>query len=555
MLTSRLFAGDTVLEAVAADTDRISRSRHGTDPAVGKVQTALLTVFDAGCLPVFGPDGKYGDETAGAVERFKVTVLGVAAATVIDDVGPGTVRELDRLMHEHELSLDSAARIALLEGWLNVPVAGFSSAVTSSGVHAHQSGEAAFAAFHDALARCSGEGSFVAIAGWDFFPDTPLVPGVTVGAALSAAAGRGVAVRAMFSHFPVVRTVLGEFAILPGDNAGPVAFVNGLPGGAAIHDEWVLLHQFPLVGPVQVGMHHQKIWVVFDGQRLQAFCGGIDLNPNRTAVDRPGTIPFHDVQVEVGGPAAEAVYLVVRERWNNHPSRPAGVELRPVPVGSSSAGQRARVLTTFGNPGAFAGLAGPPYPFAPSGSTAIRQFLSAAIGRAERFIYLEDQYLVDASVGRELAARMPVLQGLVIVLPDDNSVNAELRQTGRRRKAVLDPLLPFLDRIAIVNADHFVHAKMWIFDDTVALVGSANSNRRGASHDSEIAVAFGDIDEPGEVMALRTALWNTHLGRSPRPRTPRRTAASGSGSRPAPPPARTSTSTCCRPAPTRRPTR
>ena len=97
MLRSELFAGDALLEAIAADQDRISRFQHPTDPAVRKVQTALL-FWDPECLPVDGADGRYGDETANAVVRFKVEVIGVPAESVIDDVGPQTVRRLDALL-------------------------------------------------------------------------------------------------------------------------------------------------------------------------------------------------------------------------------------------------------------------------------------------------------------------------------------------------------------------------------------------------------------------------------------------------------------------------
>ena len=97
MLRSELFAGDPLLEAIAADQDRISRVRHQTDPAVRKLQTALL-FWDPECLPVNGADGKYGDETAGAVVRFKVEVIDVPPETVIDDVGPQTVRRLDAML-------------------------------------------------------------------------------------------------------------------------------------------------------------------------------------------------------------------------------------------------------------------------------------------------------------------------------------------------------------------------------------------------------------------------------------------------------------------------
>jgi hypothetical protein len=93
---SQLFAGDQVLIDVAEDRDRISRSQHPTDPAVGKVQIALL-IWDPGCLPQFGADGGYGDETAGAVARFKAEELGVPPAEIIDDVGPRTVQRLDQI--------------------------------------------------------------------------------------------------------------------------------------------------------------------------------------------------------------------------------------------------------------------------------------------------------------------------------------------------------------------------------------------------------------------------------------------------------------------------
>lgn len=96
MLTSALFDGNTLLEEIAADRDRISRSQHRDDPAVKLIQQALLH-RDPGCLPKFGVDGDYGDETADAVRRFKVDVLHVSEAEVIDDVGPLTVITLDRL--------------------------------------------------------------------------------------------------------------------------------------------------------------------------------------------------------------------------------------------------------------------------------------------------------------------------------------------------------------------------------------------------------------------------------------------------------------------------
>ena len=100
-MRSDLFFGDALLEEVAADRDRISRSQHTTDPAVLKLQTALLW-WDRHCLPVNGADGVYQDETAAAVARFKVEALRVPPDEVIDDVGPLTVLTFDAALPPHE---------------------------------------------------------------------------------------------------------------------------------------------------------------------------------------------------------------------------------------------------------------------------------------------------------------------------------------------------------------------------------------------------------------------------------------------------------------------
>ncbi len=68
-LISNAFKGDPILQSVAADADRISRRRHARTDAVGSIQRALL-LWDQDCLPNHHDDGKYGDETAGAVARF-----------------------------------------------------------------------------------------------------------------------------------------------------------------------------------------------------------------------------------------------------------------------------------------------------------------------------------------------------------------------------------------------------------------------------------------------------------------------------------------------------
>lgn len=520
MLNSNLFINDPLLAqiAVSLDHQRISKTQNHTDPAVRKVQQALLK-WNPGCLPRCGADGHYGDETSQAVLRFKKDMM-LADEPVSDGVDPLTVRWLDAVALAHEQERGFSRRAADLDAWLGADLSGVFSPTASSDITVHISGDEAFASLGRELSACVDDRAVILLACWDFHESTLIGPGVTIGDALRAAAERGAKVRALFNHIPVFRLpVHGEWRPMRVDNADKVAFVNNLPGGVAIHDAKVLHRSAISFGlPVpglnfQVGSHHQKAWAVWTGERLTAWCGGIDIHPNQQ-----GSKGFHDIQVELNSVAAAHLYEILRKRWQDHPERPAHAtlpELAPTPARGT---HRCRVLTTYGNPEQFAGLNTSPYSFASSGSKSIREMLLHLIDQARDFIYLEDQYFVDESIGRALAARISQLKALIIVLCDVNRVNRDLRQGCARRRAVFNYLLPYSEKVAAVyRNDRFVHAKMWIFDDTIAMVGSANVNRRGMEHDSEMAVAFGDLQDTETVRKTRERLWRMHLGASAPP--------------------------------------
>lgn len=429
-----------------------------------------------------------------------------------------------------------ATRLAMLDAWLDLPLDGRTSAVAGSTVTVHTSADAAFASFESAVADCAGPDSLVVVVGWSFHASTHLTGRTTVGTALTAAAARGVPVRALFTRFPAVKVgPLPGIRVGLANNRAATSFVRALPGGAAIHDGWLLHRDLAvaggrLVNPVQTGVHHQKVWLVRNGTELRAWCGGVDFNPNRTDhqnrtddpvrirraghPERRGTA-MHDVQAELMGTGAADLYGIVQERWNTHPRRPRHVTLPPLPpaaTGASDGPHRTRILTTYADPRAYAGLGGPPYPFAPTGSTAVRDFLLHAIDRSRRFIYLEDQYLVDEQIARHLAAAMPHLDALIMVISRSEEVSKELYQVWERRRRFLAHLAPHAAKVATVASAQYVHAKTWVFDDEVALVSSANVNRRSMTHDSEAGVAFGDVTGPGEVRRMRERLWAQHLG-------------------------------------------
>ena len=85
------FSGNAVLEA-AYDNERVIRKRH-TGTAVRLIQESLLA--QGYNLPLFGADGKFGDETEAAVRQFQID----AGAELLDGiVGPETMGLLD--MHD-----------------------------------------------------------------------------------------------------------------------------------------------------------------------------------------------------------------------------------------------------------------------------------------------------------------------------------------------------------------------------------------------------------------------------------------------------------------------
>ena len=120
MLLSQLFAGDQVLQDVADDLDRISRTQHTPSESVRKVQTALLQ-WRPDSLPQFGADSKYGNETAEAVVAFKRDELGVPPAEIIDDVGPLTVIRLDEIMVDAERPPEPVGTRVRQDVWLLQP--------------------------------------------------------------------------------------------------------------------------------------------------------------------------------------------------------------------------------------------------------------------------------------------------------------------------------------------------------------------------------------------------------------------------------------------------
>lgn len=311
--------------------------------------------------------------------------------------------------------------------------------------------------------------------------------------------------------------------------------INALSRGAAIHDNRVLASD---VTGAKIGSHHQKVLIVKGQEGLIGFCGGIDINPDRIREtgDTPGA-PFHDVHVRIKGPAAHDLLKIFLERWRDHPDSAAydaakgallGVRDDPTPqtIPLAPAGNvYVQVGRTYGNGSRHGGLNGG-YRFAPTGEQTARRMILKAIRTAQRFIYIEDQYLVSEEISQALVLALQKIQRLIILIPHGNITDMQNpvrgesgEQVNFRRQRFIAPLRtpPTGRKVGVFflspegEPGTYVHSKMMVVDDLYAIVGSANLNRRSLTHDSEAIVGIFDPSANSLAKRLRIDLWAKHL--------------------------------------------
>jgi len=408
-----------------------------------------------------------------------------------------------------------------------------------------------FAALQAAV-DAAGTGDVVLLGGWRADADQVLGQ-AAAGRTFAAAARRGALVRGLLwrSHGPVV----GYSAV---ENRG-FADAVARGGGRVLLDHRVR----PL------GSHHQKFVVVRHRDAPDddvAFVGGIDLAVGRRDDEEHAGDPltrsfarvygprpaWHDVQVGMSGPAVADVESTFRERWEDR-----GALVRaPWRVAVGGRHSRVRRADPLPPPGPAPPAAGTsavqllrtyprryvrPFPFAPAGERSVARAYAKALLRAQRLVYVEDQYLWSDDVARVFAAalhRAPRLRLIAVVprYPDQESpLQVPAAQLGQGTAMDLVRRVGG-DRVQVLDLERedgtpiYVHAKLTVVDDVWAAVGSANLNRRSWTHDSELVAAVLDDErdtrEPHDpaglgdgarrfARELRLGLMREHLGRAP----------------------------------------
>lgn len=249
--------------------------------------------------------------------------------------------------------------------------------------------------------------------------------------------------------------------------------------------------------------HHQKVVVIDDAL---AFVGGLDLTRSRWDTpahdchshkrrdcDGKTYDPFHDVQAMADGDVACRLGELARERWELATGHVAEAgecrpdpELWPEEVAPDITDVEIGIARTE------------PASEGRTGVYEIRQLYLDAIAQARRRLFFENQYFTSDVIGNALAARLIDLQApdVAVISPRSQSGWLEQATMGvlrarvhRRLKASDDQgryrmycaELPGLADGQCLN----LHSKVFIKDDELLSIGSANLSNRSMALDTE----------------------------------------------------------------------
>jgi phosphatidylserine/phosphatidylglycerophosphate/cardiolipin synthase-like enzyme len=254
--------------------------------------------------------------------------------------------------------------------------------------------------------------------------------------------------------------------------------------------------------------HHEKTMVIDD---RVAFVGGIDLTwqsgDRFDSIHHPArsAIGWHDAAARIEGPAVADVAEHFRMRWHEV----KGERLPPVLPSGPAGDVELQIVRTVPEH---------VYTAVPRGDFRILESYTRAIRGAQRFIYLENQFLWSPEIARLLREKLvnpptPDFR-ILLVLPsnpksgddDTRGVLAELIEADGENGRMLACALyarsdSHVDPI-------YVHAKVAIIDDNWLTLGSANLNEHSLFNDTEMNIV---AHAPELALQTRQRLWAEHL--------------------------------------------
>jgi cardiolipin synthase len=285
--------------------------------------------------------------------------------------------------------------------------------------------------------------------------------GRELGALLQAKSRAGVQVRVIYDAL--------------GSSATPAAFFQGLSAAR------VRLLQYNPINPLKAGgsyapndRDHRKILIADD--RL-AIVGGVNLSSSyesetpltgeRQRQVPPGARPvWHDVDLEIRGPAVHQLSMLFRQHWHDQKGPPLAPD--PPPARRADGKQIVRVIGSS------------PARLAPRYYATV----ITAVRSAQQSIWMTAAYFVPTHEelrGLKSAARRGV--DVRLLLPSHSDVPEVL--------AVQRSYYPGLLRAGVKvyeRSDGIVHSKSMVIDDVWSLVGSSNFDQRSVLFNDEVDV-------------------------------------------------------------------
>ena len=254
--------------------------------------------------------------------------------------------------------------------------------------------------------------------------------------------------------------------------------------------------------------HHEKTIVIDD---RVAFVGGVDLTSE--AGDRydanhhpaRATVGWHDAVARIEGPAAADVAAHFNMRWREVTGEP----LAPPFVAPEQGKTELQVVRTIPEK---------IYKATPYGDFGILESYVKAFAAAERFIYLENQFLWSPEISAVLAEKIAHPPSadfrLLVLLPvrpntgvdDTRGVLGELLEADAGAGRIFATTI--FARAGESADPIYVHAKIGVVDDTWLTIGSANLNEHSLFNDTEMNIVTHD---PKLVRETRLRLWSEHL--------------------------------------------
>jgi phosphatidylserine/phosphatidylglycerophosphate/cardiolipin synthase-like enzyme/uncharacterized membrane protein YdjX (TVP38/TMEM64 family) len=279
------------------------------------------------------------------------------------------------------------------------------------------------------------------------------------------------------------------------------------------------------------GSHHQKIVVIDD---RFAFVGGLDLtarrwdtpehrpdDPRRAAFGKPYP-PFHDLMLAVEGAAARELGAIARTRWRVATgetlpaAQPVSRDPWPPCLRPDLADAQVGIACTS------------PAVNGDRGTRHVERLYLDMIARAQRYIFMENQYFTSRTIGAALAARLAEPDGPEIVLITRLLSHGWLEEMTMHvlRTRLIQSLraadgggrfqvyYPHIDGLAEGTCID-VHSKLMVVDDEWLRIGSSNLSNRSMRVDTEcdVVVEAGAEARVAEaIRGFRDRILAEHLG-------------------------------------------